>query len=257
MRQGCGGPEEMPPQWWPLMPETPVLDDAEVHVWCAALDLPRCRLQSLWETLSADERDRAQRFHSQRDHQRFVAGRGLLRAILGRYLGQRPDRLQFCYGPRGKPELTGDCGGTTLCFNLSHSAGLALCAVTLQRRIGVDLEYIRSELVAEEIAERFFSPREVTALRTLPGYMQEQAFFACWTRKEAYRKAVGEGLSLPPDQFDVSLRPGEPVALLRTLWDPQEAFRWSLQASRPGPCYEGAVCAEGHDWRLKCWQWAQ
>ena len=242
---------------WDFPPQELKLDNHEVHVWCAALDRDQLSVQRLWPTLAADERARAQRFHFQKDRKRFVVRRGLLRAILGRYQGVEPDRLQFCYGPHGKPELTSDCGGETLCFNLSHSEGLALYAVTRQRRIGVDLEYIRPELVQEEIAERFFSPREVAALRTLSGYMQQQAFFDCWTRKEAYIKAVGEGLSLPLDQFDVSLRPGERVALLRTTWDPQEACRWLLQDSRPGPRYAGALCVEGHDWQLACWQCAK
>jgi 4'-phosphopantetheinyl transferase len=119
--------------------------------------------------------------------------------------------------------------------------------------VGVDVERIRPKVAQEKIAERFFSPREVTLLRALPAPLQATAFFACWTRKEAYIKATGEGLTLPLDQFDVSLVPGEPAALLRTAWDPQEAARWALQDLAPAPGYRAAVAVAGHDWRLTCW----
>jgi 4'-phosphopantetheinyl transferase len=142
-----------------------------------------------------------------------------------------------------------------LSFNLTHSHQLALYAVTRRREIGVDLEYVRADFADEQIAERFFSPREVAALRTVPENLLKEAFFHCWTRKEAYVKAKGEGLSIPLDQFDVSLAPGEPALLLSTRDDPQEADRWSLQALFPGSGYVAALAVEGRTWRLKCWQW--
>ena len=119
--------------------------------------------------------------------------------------------------------------------------------------MGVDVERIRPEVAQEKIAEHFFSPREVTVLRALPTPLQAPAFFACWTRKEAYIKAKGDGLTLPLDQFDVSLAPGEPAALLHTAWDPQEAAGWALQDLAPAPGYRAAVAVAGHDWRLTCW----
>jgi 4'-phosphopantetheinyl transferase len=121
--------------------------------------------------------------------------------------------------------------------------------------VGIDLERIRFDLAVAEIAERFFSRREVAMLRTLPTELQRQAFFRCWTRKEAYIKARGEGLSLLLDQFDVSLAPGEPAAILGTQRDPSEASRWSLQKLTPAPGYVAALAVEGHGWRLTCWQW--
>jgi 4'-phosphopantetheinyl transferase len=121
--------------------------------------------------------------------------------------------------------------------------------------VGIDLEYIRSDLQVEQLAERFFSRREIATLRTLPPEVQRQAFFLCWTRKEAYLKARGEGLSLPLDQFDVSLIPGEPAALLSTQRDPYEVSRWSLQELTPAPGYAAALAVEGHGWGLACWQW--
>jgi 4'-phosphopantetheinyl transferase len=120
--------------------------------------------------------------------------------------------------------------------------------------VGIDLERIRFDLAVVEIAERFFSRRELAMLRALPTELQREAFYRCWTRKEAYIKARGEGLSLPLDQFDVSLAPGEPAAILGTQHDPSEASRWSLRELTPAPGYFAALAVEGHDWGLACWQ---
>ncbi len=240
--------------WYPP-PKVLMLGDDEVHVWRASLSLTAPRVQSLQQTLAADERERAERFHFQKGREHFIVARGLLRAILGRYLDMQPCKLRFCYNPNGKPTLVRESGGDVLRFNVSHSHGLALYAVTGGREIGVDLEWLRPDLAHEQIAERFFSPHEVAVLSTLPRNMKPEAFFNCWTRKEAYVKAKGKGLTLPLDQFDVSLVPGEPAALLSTKWNPQEAFRWSLQQLIPGPGYVAALAVEGNHWQLKCLQW--
>ena len=242
--------------WYPP-PKTLMLESDEVHVWRAALDLKASHVQSLQRTLSADERVRAERFYFPQDRGHFIVARGLLRAILGRYLDMEPGQLRFCYSSYGKPALARESSGDALRFNLSHSHGLALYAVTRGRELGVDLEYLHPHLAYEQLAERFFSPREVTVLRALPTNTQQEAFFNCWTGKEAYIKARGEGLTLRLDQFDVSLAPGEPVALLSTNGDPQEASRWLLQKLAPGSGYIAALAVEGHDWRLKCWQWPE
>ncbi|MFC2045944.1 4'-phosphopantetheinyl transferase family protein [Chloroflexota bacterium] len=231
------------------------MGNGEVHVWRASLDLPASRVQSLQHTLAADELTRADRYYSWQDSERFIVARGLLRAILSRYLDMAPDHLRFCYGPRGKPKLDKETGGEALRFNVTHTQGLALYAVAHGREVGIDVERIRPELVDGDIAERFFSPREVAALRTLPVALRPESFFNCWTRKEAYTKARGDGLSLPLKQFDVSLAPREPAALLSTKGDPLEAARWSLWALHPGPGYVAALAVEGHDWRLECRQW--
>ena len=122
---------------------------------------------------------------------------------------------------------------------------------------GIDIEFVRSDLDYDLISARYFSPEETAALRVISRDAQLQAFFACWTRKEAYIKARGEGLSIPLDQFDVSMAPDEPPALLNTAWDPKEASRWSLRHINPGPGYTGALAVEGHDWQLRFWQWTE
>ena len=243
------------PDVWYEPPPHFVLGDDEVHVWRAALDGPAASLAYYRDLLAADERQRADRFHFQKDHDRFVVARGLLRIILGRYLDASPAQLRFRYGPFGKPELTAAHGDTDLRFNVSHAEGLALYACTRRRALGVDIEYVRPDFPGHEIAARFFSPREVAALRALPAAVQTRAFFNCWTRKEAYIKAHGAGLSLPLDQFDVSLAPDEPAALLATRPEPQEAARWSLQELTPAPGYVAAIAVEGRGWLLRRWHW--
>ena len=219
------------------------------------MDQTPSQIQRFLNNLAADEQARAERFYFERDREHFIVARGVLRAILAGYLNRVPECLSFCYSSHGKPALAGESDEDAIRFSVSHSHGVALYAVTRGREVGIDLEHIRSDLAVAEIAERFFSRREVEMLRTLPTEDQRQAFFRCWTRKEAYIKARGEGLSLPLDQFDVSLAPGEPAAVLGTQRDPSEASRWSLQELTPGPGYVAALAVEGHGWRLACWQW--
>ena len=240
---------------WRSPPESLVLGCDEVHVWRATLDQTPSQIQSFLQTLAADERTRAERFYFEKDREHFIVARGVLRAILGGYLNQAPESLSFCYSAHGKPSVAGEFGADAIRFNMSHSHGIALYAVAHGREVGIDIERVRFDVEVAEIAERFFSRREVEMLRTLSTEDQRQAFFRCWTRKEAYIKARGEGLSLPLDKFDVSLSPGEPAALLSTQPDPSEAARWSLQELTHAPGYVAALAVAGHGWRLACWQW--
>ena len=241
---------------WDSPPKPLLLPNDAVHVWRTALCVSAASLGIFEDTLTADERARAERFYFQKQRARFIAGRGLLRNILSRYLDREPDQLRFCYNSYGKPALIEEAGAEGLCFNLSHSHGIALYAVTRGREIGIDIEYFRPDVETEKLADRFFSPREAAALRALPEHLRKEAFFNCWTRKEAYIKADGKGLAIPLNAFDVSLTPGEPAALLRTESQSQEASRWSLQALNPEPGYAAALAVKGHDWELKCWQWS-
>jgi 4'-phosphopantetheinyl transferase len=243
------------PDAWIAPPSTPMLADREVHAWTAAMDLAPARVHELAGVLSADERERAGRFFMERDRRRFIACRGLLRTILGRYLGVAPQSLGFRYGPYGKPAVSTTSGEHPLRFNVAHAEETAVYGVTKGGEIGIDVERVRADFATDEIAERFFSSGEIAALRTLGPAERLEGFFRCWTRKEAYIKARGEGLSLPLSRFDVSLLPGEPAALLSTYDDPREASRWSLRDLPVGPGYVAAIAVEGRDWRLRCWRW--
>jgi len=227
----------------------------EVHVWRAGLDRPAPEVEGLFGTLSPEERERARRFRFERDRRHFVVARGTLRALLGRVLDAEPAALSFVYEAYGKPALETIEGRDPLSFNVSHSGGLALYALARGRRVGLDLERVRADFASEEIAEQFFSKDEVRRLRALPEGLRVEGFFNCWTRKEAYIKGRGEGLSFPLDRFAVSLSPREPAELLSVEGSAHEAARWSLRHLRPGEGYVGAVAAEGRDWRLECWDW--
>jgi len=240
---------------WHLPPKALTLDPSEVHVWRARLDLPVSPLLELRQTLDADELARVRRFHFQEDRDRFIAAHGVSRSILARYLGVEPGSLRFVHGPQHKPYLAMATDQDPIQFNLTHSHELALVAVAKGREVGVDLERIRAEVATEPLAEHFFSPQEVAALRGLPEGLQAEAFFNAWTRKEAYLKARGEGLTLPLSRFAVSLTPGEPAELLWVRGDDQEASRWSLRHLEPGPRFVGALAAEGGNCKLACWQW--
>lgn len=241
---------------WASPPDQLSLAATDVHIWRASLEQPPAVVENLRQLLAADEQARADRFHFEKDRRHFTVARAGLRKLLGRYLGMAPAEIQFTYADRGKPQLAPDQASDLepgLKFNLAHSGGLALYAFTSIGEIGVDLEHIRPEFTGDDIARRFFSATEVACLDQLPAPSRHQAFFDCWTRKEAFIKAKGIGLSLALDQFDVTLSPDEPAALLSTRWDRNEAARWSLRAVDVGPGFVGAVALEAHDWQLNCW----
>lgn len=225
----------------------------EVHVWRGSLDQAPTIVERFAQLLSEDEHARARRFHFETDRQHFIVARGCLRMLISRYTGIPPEEIQFSYGTHGKPQLVSSTAQVgPFNFNLAHSGGLALYAFTQVGEIGVDVELIRRDFTGDEIAQRFFSTAECDCLTQLPKGSRHQAFFNCWTRKEAFIKAMGSGLSLPLDQFDVTLSPAEPAQLLQTRWDESEAARWSLQAIDVGPDYAAAVAVAGHDWQLTC-----
>jgi 4'-phosphopantetheinyl transferase len=226
-----------------------VASSAEVHVWLLRLDLPRGLLARLRDSLSAEERGRADRFAFPRDGARYTAAHGLVRHLLAGYLGVPAGEVAFGYGRRGKPHL-GPGAGQRLRFNLSHAGGLALCAATLDREVGVDLERVRGDRDHAGIAGRFFTPGERQALQALPAAHHRQAFYDCWTRKEAYVKARGDGLAMRPDSFEVSLAPDAPATLLWSAAGVSEPRRWRLLGFAPCPGFAAALAVEGHRWAM-------
>ncbi|HEX6270320.1 MAG TPA: 4'-phosphopantetheinyl transferase superfamily protein [Anaerolineales bacterium] len=237
---------------WSSPPDVMDLASHQVDIWRARLDLPADSLMTLEAILSADETQRAARFHFQPDHERFIAAHGCLRDILTRYLHCESDQLRFSTNPHGKPALHDH----NLEFNLSHSGDFALVAVTQERKVGVDIERMRQGISSQVIARQYFSRSEVTKLLALPSEQWERGFFNCWTRKEAYIKAHGLGLSLPLESFDVSLAPGEPAILQATRPDSSEAAHWTLLSLQVDSGYAAAVAVKGQALEFRLWDWS-
>lgn len=211
-----------------------------VDIWCWELDRLPAELAAWRPLLSVDESARAARFVFDRDRDRYIAGRAVLRRILGRYLAKDPADLRFCYNGFGKPWLVGE-RAWSLHFNLSHAGGVAALAVSHLHEIGIDIE--ERKPLKEDIARRFFSAAEYRQLRQLSGQDHLEAFYRCWTRKEAFVKAHGEGLSLDLASFDVSLLKEETPRLLRLAGDIDAPSQWRMANLDVGPNLAGAVAA--------------
>ena len=236
---------------WSFLPPRLKLGDSDVHVWLTNLDAFVNDVSSFEPLLAADERQRAARFCFVHDRNRYIIGRGQLRLLLGRYLDCPPTTLKFQYTHYGKPTLTEH---PQLHFNVSNAGSYALFGFVLNREIGIDIDLIKSNFDVTDLAVHFFSSQENRHLRSLPESQRRNAFFSCWTRKEAYIKARGDGLSLPLSQFDVSLLPGEPAQLMATRPEASEASRWKMADLDVPNGYKGALIVEGQDWQLVLWE---
>ena len=244
----------MPDHWEPA-PAGLTLSGDEVHVWRASLAAAPAELALHHALLADDERARAARFKFEVHRNRFVAGRGIQRRILSRYLGVDPAAIRYRLAEHGKPALDGPGADGGLQFNVSNSEDGLLVAVSRGRELGVDLEALLPVGDRDAVARRFFSAPENEVYDTIADDQRDAAFFTCWTRKEAYIKAIGEGLTMPLHRFDVTLRPGEPARLLCTRGRPDEADRWTLRELDPGPGWLGALAAEGGGWALRLFDW--
>jgi 4'-phosphopantetheinyl transferase len=225
---------------WLPGPAAPRMSHEEVHLW--RIDLTRADAVD-FAVLSDDELERAARFHFESDRSRFRVARAALRSILSRYANLLSDALMFSHNAYGKPFLTNP-RAAGLRFNLSHSKDVALLAVAREREVGIDVEFMWPDFATTEVAEHFFSTAEVATLAGVECRLRTRAFFNCWTRKEAYIKARGEGLSLALDSFDVSLKPGQPAALLNTRRDSADVSRWSMYELFPMAGYAAAIAVE-------------
>ena len=226
------------------------LPSDEVHVWRCALDSTDVAGSRLEATLEPHERERADRFRFCRDRRRYVTARAALREILGNYLDTPPDALRFAYGPRGKPRLEPESPGEEIRFNLAHSDGLAVYAFTRGRAVGIDVERVRPDVAGEGIERRFFSAAEAEAVTGAPEESRAEAFFGCWTSKEAYVKARGDGLALALDAFTMSTRASEKLRLL-SAGQAGETERWVFERFTPAAGFVGALAVEGDGWRAR------
>jgi len=232
------------------VPSVPALAACDVHVWDARVSAFAERENDLRAILDHAEVRRADRFRLARDRVQYVVAHGLVRTLLGRYLGRPARELWFGTGLYGKPALLEPVTVPALEYNLSHSGDIVLIAVTRGRAVGVDVEHWANDIVYDELAEYCFSAAERDELRTASHRDKAAAFFAGWTRKEAYIKATGVGVMLGLDYFDVSLAPGE-AALLFDRRPAARTERWSMRDIDLGPEYSAAVSAAGDGWHLR------
>ncbi len=231
----------------------------EVHLWRAELDHSQAVLEKLTKILSPDEAERADRFHFSCDRTRFIASRGILREILSRYLGCTPAQIDLSYESNGKPKLKPTQAiKLDLRFNLSHTRNAGLYAISRGKEVGVDIEWTPQIIPWEKIADAFFARKESEKLQKWPANQRAKGFFICWTRKEAYVKARGGGLSIPLDSFEVSAAPEERPALLAAA-DPSELTRWTMWDIPVGKPLAATLVVEGHPRRLRLlhWDWTR
>jgi 4'-phosphopantetheinyl transferase len=239
---------------WPLSPHELRLSPGEVHVLCASADVSEQRLNQLTDLLSRDERERAGRFYFRKDRDRFVARRGLLREILGRYLQLSPDWLRFSQGKNGKPGLARAVTEPAVQFNLAHSNSVVLFAITMQGDIGVDIEFIRTIPDLHELVLSVCSRREQVQWDLLTPARRLPAFFDLWTRKEAFLKGTGQGLGKPPQEIEISTRPNEREQAISVLDQGREAREWTLRSLSTGE-YAITVAFKQSPARVLCWEW--
>jgi 4'-phosphopantetheinyl transferase len=236
---------------WRSFSDLPPLGPAEIHIWHFRLVLPPDEVRRLERLLTPDELERAEGFRDATLRCQYIVGRGIVRELIASYINQRPSDIRFCYGPWGKPELVCDATSHTLKFNLSHSCGYAVLALTLAGKIGVDIERVGYIPEAEWIAQRYFSQAEQTEFFALPPPMRTKAFFTIWSLKEAYLKALGFGWGNPNGVIELNVSPDRSPQLLKTLDSGAEEL-WSLYKIQADPNFLVAVAISGSNHRIRC-----
>ena len=234
---------------WPSPSDAVGLNDDEVHVWLIDAGAADCRQDLLATSLSEDERERAARFKFAKDRRLYVASHAALRSLLTTYLKVAAGEIQFVSGAYGKPALAPPLAASGLEFNLSHSYEAALVAFARRRAVGVDVEFVKRKFSFDELARRFFTTKEVAALCELPQTLQREAFFKCWTSKEAFLKAKGTGLSGKLDEVVITLAADQQVRINASVPD------WSLTELTLCVGYQGALVIQGDPRPIRCYQW--
>ena len=237
---------------WSLPPTDPSLSGDEVHIWCACLNQPDTFIGQMAQTLSADELKRAERFHFLEHRNQFILTHGLLRRLLANYTNIEADRITFGYGRNGKPYLLEKFSREKIRFNLSHSNGYALFAFSCEREIGVDIEHICEFADMDKVADQVFSTNEMAILRSIPKPEKNEVFYKFWTRKEAYLKATGEGLSAALETIDMSSHPTNAAAFVDERGNSKDKKHWFVQDLRPVSGFAAAFAVEGGKMRHSC-----
>ena len=234
----------------------PVLRENCVHLWRAVISPVSGEFTEICRSaLSDDERARARRFYAPVARETFEAGRGILRTLLGLYLGKDPAEIAFEYGAHGKPVLAGQKGRDALHFSVSHAGGVALYAFGIGMPVGVDIERIRTGLDIAALAKRFLSPAETAQFMALPKTQRKEAFYACWTRKEAVLKAKGIGILPGLREVDVVFLPGLKPGLLRCSWRGERPQLWSLRDIDAGRGFRAALAVKTPRPGISCYRW--
>jgi len=239
---------------WHKTPAKLSLSDKYIDIWRTALDLPQRQVDEYLTLLSSEEISRAQRFKVKRKYREYIISRGLLRRVLGHALRTDPAGFEFEYTEHEKPFLGLIHRGKSVSFNVSHSHEQTLIAVTLDHALGIDIEYVRQDVQFKQLARRFFSAQEAGELETYTEAGIPRAFFACWTRKEAFVKALGDGIAFGLNEFSVSVNPFDDTVALTTHWDPDEAGNWSLVSIRTDQEYIAALAVAGQGVKIRYWE---
>ena len=238
---------------WQSTPGTVRLSSEYIDIWRISLDLSHAQIDKYRAALSGDELARCDKFKSTKRRREFIIGRGALRTLIGQCLKLDPPALDIVYSEHQKPGLSASSPGVPLSFNLTHSHDLVLIALALERHIGIDIEYLRTDVDFRKLARRFFSEQEYRSLESCDDSRLTAAFFACWTRKEALLKAIGEGIAFGLKDFSVSVGPLDQEVDLHTHWNKAEAARWSILNLEAGHEYAAAIAASGGKFKLRCW----
>ena len=242
-------------QWHKAIPEK--FNSAnQVHIWRVFPDTVILPIEELQRMLSVDELERAGRFHFEKDQLNFIMARAILRMILSHYLDDRPHKLHFDYNSFGKPMLLTKHDSDPVNFNLSHSNGIALYAITRDRNVGIDVEQVRDGVDVHQVSERFFSAGEIGSLKNISKKDQLERFFQYWTRKEAIIKAIGKGVSFPLEQVDISTGDGRLLSSINLKSDGSEDLPWHVMDLVPGDGYKAAIAIDGDVPEISCWDYS-
>tara|TARA_B110000046_G_scaffold8957_1_gene9091 strand:+ start:496 stop:1272 length:777 start_codon:yes stop_codon:yes gene_type:complete len=224
----------------------------QVYVWSVNLDKEKVHTEEFYGLLSLDEKEKASRFHFEKDRDRYILARGVLRKMLAFYLDKKPIEVSFDYNCYGKPTLTNDRVHENLRFNMSHSGGIALIAFSRGRKIGVDIERVNNEFDYDQIVQTFFSKNEIGSIKKTENDKRHMAFFRFWTRKEAFLKGIGEGLSYPMKEVDVFLQSCEDWSLIQTFNKNSGQEFWYGKDLFPHSGYAAAIAVQGNNCELTC-----